>query len=154
MERYERLERIVHKAAHDVVTEVDEMSEQLIISTIRAAFPHDAFLAEESGHSAAVPPAGESVVDPSVQRVWIIDPLDGTVNYANGIPVFCVSIGLAIGGQPAIGVIYDPVRDEMFSAQAGLGARLDGMPIRHPAKEKLSDCVVSLSLSRRWLGRA
>ncbi|MEX2547908.1 MAG: inositol monophosphatase family protein, partial [Chloroflexota bacterium] len=148
MERYERLERIVHKAEHDVVTEVDEMSEQLIISTIREAFPHDAFLAEESGQIEAVPPVGESAGEPSDQRVWIIDPLDGTVNYANGIPIFCVSIGLAIAGRPALGVIYDPVRDELFTAQAGLGARLDGEPIRHPAKANLSDCVVSLSLPR------
>ena len=154
MERYERLERIVHKAEHDVVTEVDEMSERLIISTLRGAFPHDAFLAEESGQIEAVPAQGEAIVDPSDPRVWIIDPLDGTVNYANGIPLFCVSIGLAIGGQPALGVVYDPVRDELFSAQAGLGARLDGAPIRHPAKEKLSDCVVSLSLPRGgWSAR-
>lgn len=137
MERYERLERIVHKAEHDVVTEVDTMSEQLIISTILGTFPDDAFLAEESGKSGA-----------SGDRVWVIDPLDGTVNYANGIPVFCVSVGLAIWGVPAVGVIYDPVRDELFTAQAGFGARLDGSPIRHPAKEKLSDCVVSLSLPR------
>ena len=148
MERYERLERIVHKSEHDVVTEVDTMSEKLIISAIRDAFPHDAFLAEESGQIEAVPPLGESEMDPAQQRVWIIDPLDGTVNYANGIPVFCVSVGLAIGGVPALGVIYDPVRDELFSAQAGLGARLDGEPIRHPAKERLVDCVVSLSLPR------
>src|SRR5687768_13847544 len=84
MERYERLERIVHKSEHDVVTEVDEMSEQLIIAAIRATYPHDGFLAEESGQIDAVPP------DPGTtalreQRVWIIDPLDGTVNYANGI---------------------------------------------------------------------
>jgi myo-inositol-1(or 4)-monophosphatase len=148
MERYERLERIVHKSEHDVVTEVDTMSEKLIIGAIREAFPHDAFLAEEQGKIDAVPPVGESEVDPAEQRVWIIDPLDGTVNYANGIPVFCVSVGLAIGGKPALGVIYDPVRDELFSAQAGLGARLDGEPIRHPAKERLVDCVVSLSLPR------
>jgi myo-inositol-1(or 4)-monophosphatase len=149
MERYERLERIVHKTEHDVVTEVDEMSEQLIIERIRADYPHDAFLAEESGTIDAVPPVGESVVDPDRQRVWVIDPLDGTVNYANGIPVFCVSVGLVIGGRPVVGVIFDPVRDELFTAQAGLGARLDDLPIRHPAKEKLSDCVVSLALSRR-----
>jgi myo-inositol-1(or 4)-monophosphatase len=148
MERYERLERIVHKSEHDVVTEVDEMSEQLIISAIRQVYPYDGFLAEESGEIEAVPPVGEFVVDPSAQRVWIIDPLDGTVNYANGIPVFCVSIGLVIGGRPVLGVIYDPVRDELFSAQAGFGARLDGSPIRHPAKQKLSDCVVSLALPR------
>jgi myo-inositol-1(or 4)-monophosphatase len=154
MERYERLERIVHKTEHDVVTEVDEMSEQLIIKAIRDVFPHDAFLAEESGKIDAVPPVGEADVDPSEQRVWIIDPLDGTVNYANGIPIFCVSIGLAINGRPALGVIYDPVRDELFTAQASLGTRLDGTSVRHPAKAKLSDCVVSLSLPRRgWAER-
>ena len=154
MERYERLERIVHKSEHDVVTEVDTMSEQLIIATIREAFPHDAILAEESGQIEAVPLPGVLAVDASEQRVWIIDPLDGTVNYANGIPIFCVSIGLAIGGRSVVGVIYDPVRDELFTAQAGLGAWLDGAPIRHPAKEKLSDCVVSLSLPRAgWATR-
>ena len=162
MERYERLERIVHKAEHDVVTEVDTLSENLIINAIREAFPRDSVLAEESGRSDVVggkATAGASgqptpVVDPVDQRVWIIDPLDGTVNYANGIPMFCVSIGLTIGGRPMIGVVYDPTRDEMFTAQAGAGARLDGMPIHHPEKEKLSDCVVSLSLPRRgWATR-
>ena len=89
MERYERLERIVHKAEHDVVTEVDTLSEQLIISAIHDAFPRDSILAEESGRTDVV------VGSPTDERVWIIDPLDGTVNYANGIPVFCVSVGLA-----------------------------------------------------------
>ena len=153
MERYERLERIVHKSEHDVVTEVDELSEQLIIGLIRDAYPGDAFLAEESGHIEAITPADSSEVDPADRRVWIIDPLDGTVNYANGLPVFCVAIGLAVGGRPVVGVVYDPVRDELFSAQAGRGARLDGTPIRLPLKEKLSDCVVSLSLPRRGWSR-
>lgn len=168
MERYERLERIVHKSEHDVVTEVDTLSEQLIISTIRESFPRDSIVAEESGRSDVIVgdaadqhAGGETraqgptpVVDPVDQRVWIIDPLDGTVNYANGIPYFCVSIGLSIGGRPMIGVVYDPMRDEMFSAQAGMGAKLDGLPIRNPGKEKLSDCVVSLSLPRRgWATR-
>lgn len=146
MERYERLERIVHKSEHDVVTEVDGMSEELIISTIREAYPDDAFLAEESGHQDGIQAATESKVDPAEQRTWIVDPLDGTVNYANGIPIFCVSIGLTVGGRPVVGVVYDPVRDEMFTAQAGLGAQLDGLPIRHPQKEKLSDLVISLAL--------
>jgi myo-inositol-1(or 4)-monophosphatase len=164
MERYERLERIVHKAEHDVVTEVDTLSEQLIINAIREAFPRDSVLAEESGRSDVVAAEANEgpdsaaqpapVIDPVDQRVWIIDPLDGTVNYANGIPCFCVSVGLAIGGRPMIGVVYDPTRDEMFTAQAGMGAKLDGLPIRHPGKEKLLDCVVSLSLPRRgWATR-
>jgi myo-inositol-1(or 4)-monophosphatase len=143
MDRYERLERIVHKGDRDVVTEVDTMSEELIIGALRTAFSADAFLAEESGRSAA-----------SADRVWVIDPLDGTVNYANGIPVFCVSIGLAVGGQPVVGVIYDPVRDEMFTAVAGLGARLDGIPISHPIKDKMSDLVLSMAMpGRGWTER-
>jgi len=149
MERYERLERIVHKSEHDVVTEVDQLSEDLIIGALRSAFPGDGFLAEESGASAddVLLPVGE-------RRIWIIDPLDGTVNYANGIPIYCVSIGLAVGGRPVVGVIYDPVRDELFSAQLGRGARLDGMAIRHPTKGKMSDLVLSLALPRRgWAER-
>lgn len=152
-ERYERLERIVHKSEHDVVTEVDEMSERLIVELIQGAFPADALLAEEGGHIDAIAPLEARTVEPGTERTWIIDPLDGTVNYANGIPVFCVSIGLAVGGRPVLGVIYDPLRDELFSAQAGLGAHLDGKPIRMPHKERLADCVVSLSLPRRGWAR-
>jgi len=152
MERYERLERIIHKAEHDVVTEVDTLSEELIIGAIREAFPNDSVLAEESGRSDVV--AATHADDPVDARVWIVDPLDGTVNYANGIPMFCVSVGLTIGGRPVVGAVYDPTRDEMFTAQAGQGARLDGLPIHHPGKEKLSDCVVSLSLpGRGWATR-
>jgi myo-inositol-1(or 4)-monophosphatase len=135
MERYERLERIVHKGERDVVTEVDTLSETLIIEALRRAYPADSVLAEESGHSQIA----------AADRTWIVDPLDGTVNYANGIPVFCVSIGLAVGGQPAAGAVYDPVRDEMFTAVAGRGAHLDGVQIRHPEKEKMSDLVLSWS---------
>jgi myo-inositol-1(or 4)-monophosphatase len=154
LERYEKLERIVHKSEHDVVTEVDELSEQLIIGAIRDAFPTDSFLAEESGHSAGHASGGESAADKSVGRVWVIDPLDGTINYANGIPLFCVAIGLAVDGRPTLGVVYDPLRDEMFSATAGGGATLDGKSIRLPVKERLVDCVVSLSLPRRgWAKR-
>jgi len=151
MERYERLERIVHKSEFDVVTEVDEMSEQMIIAAIRQAYPADAYLAEESGRTHVEPPEEPTA---GQQRLWVIDPLDGTVNYANGIPVFCVSIGLVDAGRPVLGVVYDPVRDEMFSARAGRGARLDDVAIRHPAKERLADLVISLALPRRgWSQR-
>lgn len=154
MERYQKLERIVHKSEHDVVTEVDELSEQLIIRALHDAFPADSFLAEESGHSGGQAKAGESAADKSVGRVWVIDPLDGTINYANGIPMWCVAIGLSVDGVATLGVVHDPVRDEMFSAIAGQGATLDGTPIRLPVKERLVDCVVSLSLPRRgWAKR-
>jgi myo-inositol-1(or 4)-monophosphatase len=156
LERYERLESIVHKSAYDVVTEVDEMSERLIIDAIRQAHPADGFLAEESGRTHVSPPAtgGDASPDGAAQRMWVIDPLDGTVNYANGIPVFCVSIALVDGGRPVVGVIYDPARDEVFSAVTGQGAFLNGAPIHHPAKEKMSDMVLSLALPRHgWSKR-
>ena len=152
MERYERLERIIHKGERDVVTEVDTLSEALIIDALRQAYPHDSILAEESGHNAAAGSAGptgngHAPDSATPARTWVVDPLDGTVNYANGIPVFCVSVGLAVDGQPVAGVVYDPVRDEMFSAVAGRGAHLDGVQIRHPQKDKLSDLVLSWSSS-------
>jgi myo-inositol-1(or 4)-monophosphatase len=154
MERYERLERIVHKSERDVVTEVDHLSEELIISAIRAEFPDDAFLAEESGKTDARPAAHPPTpAAPVVDRMWVIDPLDGTVNYANGIPVFCVSIALVIDGKPRVGVIHDPARRELFSAVAGHGATLDGLAIRLPGKERLIDAVVSMSLPRRGFAR-
>jgi len=153
LERYERLERIVHKGPGDVVTEVDHLCEELILAAIRGRFPDDAIVAEESGAHRARGGTGAHAAE-GAERAWIVDPLDGTVNYANGIPVFCVSIGLAVAGRPALGVVYDPVRDELFSAVTGHGATLDGQPIRHPDKERLSDCVISLALPwRGWRRR-
>ena len=154
MERYERLERIVHKSERDVVTEADHLSEELIIAAIREAFTGDAFLAEESGRTDARPPAQPSIpASRLADRLWVIDPLDGTVNYANGIPVFCVSIALVIDGRPSVGVIHDPSRGELFSAIVGRGAWLDGIEIRLPGKERLIDAVVSVSLPSRGFAR-
>ena len=102
VDRYERLEHIVKKSAKDVVTEADHESEEAIIAIIRDAFPGDAILAEESGHSEAGAGTGPSdgagsaaPVDPG-HRIWIIDPLDGTVNYAAGIPHFCTSVVISM----------------------------------------------------------
>ena len=142
VDRYERLERIVHKSEKDVVTEVDHLSEAAILEIVRSAFPTDAVLAEESGTSG-----------PQAQRLWVIDPLDGTVNYANGIPFFAVSIGLVVDGEPLLGVVLDPVRDELFHAIAGQGAFLDGVPIHNPGKERIGDAVVHLGLPRSGFAR-
>lgn len=149
MDRYERLERIDHKSARDVVTEADHLSEALIIDAIRARHPGDAILAEESGEHRAI--AGEAPTS-GRGRLWIIDPLDGTVNYANGIPFFCVSIGLVVDGRPSVGVVHDPTRGETFAATAdgpALLAAALGSPshaITASDKEKVSDFVVSLAL--------
>jgi myo-inositol-1(or 4)-monophosphatase len=159
MERYERLERIVHKGERDVVTEVDTMSEAMIIDAIHAAFPIDAVLAEESGHTAAgksgkaAKPAAtnEGHADqPPVEptgRTWVVDPLDGTVNYANGIPVFCVSVGLAVEGKPVVGVIYDPTRDDYVHGSCGSWGTSRRASNPPSAKGPAVDLVLSWSSS-------
>ena len=146
MDRYERLERIDYKSARDVVTEADHLSEALIIDAIRAAYPRDAILAEETGEHRAV--AGEAPTS-GRGRVWIVDPLDGTVNYANGLPIFCVSIGLVVDGRPTAGVILDPTRGDTFAATVDGPATLNGRPITASDKDKLSDFVISMSLNGR-----
>jgi fructose-1,6-bisphosphatase/inositol monophosphatase family enzyme len=151
VDRIERLEHIDYKSAKDVVTEADHLSEELIIDAIRAAYPGDGIIAEESGDHASgsgdAPTAG-------VGRAWVIDPLDGTINYANGIPFFCVSIALLEAGQPVVGVVHDPVRGETFAASAEGRAMLDGLPIEASQKDRLSDFVVSVSLAGSPVARA
>jgi myo-inositol-1(or 4)-monophosphatase len=150
MDRYERLERIHHKSAKDVVTEADHESEERIIAAIRSRFPGDAILAEESGSHAAAPSPDPAAAPPAPNgRTWVIDPLDGTVNYANGLPIFCVAIGLVADGRPVVGVVLDPTRSERFAATADGPATLNGRVIRASSKEKLTDAVVSLALSGR-----
>lgn len=148
MDHYERLEHIDHKSANDVVTEADHLSEALILDAIRARYAGDALLAEETGEHRGGKGAGAAPTS-GTGRVWVVDPLDGTVNYANGIPVFCVSISLVIDGRPAVGVIHDPTRSETFAAAADGPALLNGRPIAITDKPKLSDYVVSMSLNGR-----
>jgi myo-inositol-1(or 4)-monophosphatase len=152
MDRYERLERIDYKSARDVVTEADHLSEELVIEAIRGRHPGDAILAEESGEHRAV--EGEAPTS-GRGRLWIIDPLDGTVNYANGIPFFCVSIGLVVDGRPTVGVVHDPTRAETFAATADGPAILmstlgtSSHAIEASDKERLSDFVISMALGGR-----
>jgi myo-inositol-1(or 4)-monophosphatase len=146
MDRYERLEQIDYKSARDVVTEADHLSEALILEAIRERYPADAIVAEETGEHRAK--AGEAPTS-GRGRVWIVDPLDGTINYANGIPFFCVSIALVVDGRPAVGVIRDPTRDETFAATAVGPATLQGHPIHASDKDKLSDFVISMALNGR-----
>ncbi len=139
---YERLERIDYKSKRDVVTNADYASERLVIDAIKARYPADAILAEESGEHAGV------LRDDGMNngRTWVIDPLDGTVNYANGIPFYCVSIGLVVEDRPTVGVVFDPARDDLYAATVDGKATLNGKPIRASAKEALSDYVVSLAV--------
>ena len=152
MDRYERLERIAHKSARDVVTEADHLSEALIIDAIQERHPGDAILAEETGEHRAI--AGEAPTS-GRGRLWVVDPLDGTVNYANGIPFFCVSIGLVVDGRPSVGIVHDPTRGETFAATAG-GPALLAAPLGSSShqieasdKDKLTDFVISMALNGR-----
>ena len=142
---YERLERIDYKSKRDVVTNADYASERLVIDAIKARFPGDAILAEESGEHAGVLRDDGS----HNGRTWVIDPLDGTVNYANGIPYYCVSIGLVVDDRPSVGVILDPARADLYAAVADGPATLDGDRVTVSTKEALSDYVVSLAVIGR-----
>jgi myo-inositol-1(or 4)-monophosphatase len=145
IESYERIERIDYKSKRDVVTNADYASERLVIDAIHERFPGDAILAEESGQRAGVLREDGS----HNGRMWVIDPLDGTVNYANGIPYYCVSIGLVVDGRPSVAVILDPARDDLYDAVSDGPARLDGAPVRSSTKEDLGDYVVSLAVIGR-----
>jgi myo-inositol-1(or 4)-monophosphatase len=117
LNRAEKLE-IRTKARNEFVTQVDHEAEAIIIESIRERYPEHAFLAEESGRQ------GQG------DFVWIIDPLDGTTNFVHGFPVFAVSLALQVRDELEIGVIYDPNRQELFTAMRGQGAQLDGRRIR------------------------
>ncbi len=144
---YGRIEQIDRKSRRDVVTDVDFRSEELVISEIRRRFPGDAILAEESGSHAGRAAVGGAAVQ--AERTWVIDPLDGTVNYANGIPFYCVSIGLVADGQPVVGVVLDPARGDCYQAAADGPARLNGETVEASIKESLGDYVVSMAIIGR-----
>ena len=144
MDRYERLERIDYKSARDAVTEADHLSEELIIES-RSYHPADAILAEESGEHRAI--AGEAPTS-GAGRVWVIDPLDGTVSYANGIPFFCVSIGLVVDGRPTVGVVDDLNRDVRRDGRWSGHAHVDA---RHrPSRSRRRTRTSSRTSSCRW----
>jgi myo-inositol-1(or 4)-monophosphatase len=119
------------KRRFDPVTATDHASEAAVLSLISRHRPSDAILAEESGGAL---PRG---------RTWIVDPLDGTVNFVHGIPQIAVSVGLWDGETPLVGVIYDPLRDECFAAEVGKGAHLNGRPISVSSTHDLDGCVVA-----------
>jgi myo-inositol-1(or 4)-monophosphatase len=134
-DRVGRALQVSNKGDIDLVTESDLASEKLIIDRIRTHFPRHAILAEESGEATI---AG----DVKSEWKWIIDPLDGTTNYAHGYPVFCVSIGLERDGRMELGVVYDPIRDELFAAERGQGATLNDRRMRVSSVEELNRAML------------
>lgn len=110
---YGQEQHVTHKGVIDLVTEYDHQSETYLLGEIRRRFPGHSLNAEESGRSGI-----------SQAQVWYVDPLDGTVNFAHGVPIFCVSLAYAEAGQVRLGVVYDPLRQECFAAERGKGAWL------------------------------
>ncbi|HYP54582.1 MAG TPA: inositol monophosphatase family protein [Pyrinomonadaceae bacterium] len=121
-DRFGRALQVSNKGDIDLVTEADLAAERLIVERVRSHFPRHAVLAEESGENEAAGGASE--------WKWIVDPLDGTTNYAHGYPCFCVSVALEHDGRVVLGVIYDPTREETFAAERGEGATLNGRRVR------------------------
>ena len=126
--------RISQKQINDFVTEVDHASEKIIIETLLTAYPGHGILAEESGKEYG---ARDS------EFVWIIDPLDGTTNFIHGFPVYCISIALAVKGKIEQAVVYDPTRNDLFTATKGRGAFLNERRIRVSKRTQLKDCLIS-----------
>lgn len=119
-------------SAIDLVTEVDLLSERLIVERISAHYPKHQILAEESGQTAV-----------ASDHRWLIDPLDGTTNYAHGYPFYCVAIALEYKGEIILGVVYDPNRDELFVAERGAGATCNGRPIHVSKTARLTDSLLA-----------
>jgi myo-inositol-1(or 4)-monophosphatase len=142
LNRAEKLE-IRTKARNEFVTQVDHEAEAIIIESIRERYPEHAFLAEESGRQ------GEG------DFVWIIDPLDGTTNFVHGFPVFAVSLALQVRDELEVGVVYDPNRQELFTAIRGQGAQLDGRRIRVSQREGLDGALIGTGFpyrsSEQWM---
>jgi myo-inositol-1(or 4)-monophosphatase len=123
---YNTEHQVGYKGVIDLVTEIDHQSEKYLLGEVQRDFPEHHIFSEESG-----------VIQGDVENIWYIDPLDGTVNYAHHIPIFCVSIGYAFQGQLTLGAIYDPMRDEMFTAERGQGAYLNGKRLQVSAVTEL-----------------
>lgn len=123
---YEKTHQVEYKSTIDPVTEIDRQAEEFLLKEILDKFPDHHILAEESG-----------IIEGNHDHIWYIDPLDGTVNYAHGIPIFSVSIAYAYKNDLKLATVYDPMRDELFSASRGQGATMNGKPLSASNKREL-----------------
>jgi myo-inositol-1(or 4)-monophosphatase len=126
--------RVSQKQVNDFVTEVDHASEQAIIDSLLATYPAHGIHAEESGRAHG---------NPKSDHIWIIDPLDGTTNFIHGFPFYGVSVALAVRGRVEQAVVYDPTRNDLFTATRGRGAYLNNRRIRVGKRTRLAQCLLS-----------
>ena len=136
-ENFQQQQRVNAAAAHDIKLEIDVRTQELIGKLLLDEFPDHALYGEEG-----------IVGDQSSDHQWIVDPLDGTVNYFYGIPHFCVSIALHLQKETVVGVIYDPIRGEMWTAQRGEVSKLNGAPIHVSNRAELAEAVISIGLAK------
>lgn len=127
---------IGYKTDSDLVTEIDRQTEEFLVNLIQTHFPEHSIIGEENGHQAGNPVAR-----------WIIDPVDGTTNYAHGLPYFCVSVAFVDAEGTKFGVIYDPVHAECFTAERGKGAFLNGQPIHVSETQELKRAMLVTGFS-------
>jgi myo-inositol-1(or 4)-monophosphatase len=132
-ERYPAEHNVIVKGHRDIVTDADIAAEAAVLNLIRARFPDHTIISEEAGGSRI-----------GSHYTWIVDPLDGTTNYAHRVPVFAVSIGVLEGGEPLIGVIHDPLRAQTFVAERGGGATINGAPMHVSRVARLDHTLVGL----------
>ncbi len=146
--------QVTRKERNDFVTEVDRASEEAIIETLQSAYPSHAILAEESGHR---PARGGKAPRPGdisqLDHVWIIDPLDGTTNFIHGLPHYCISIALMERGVVTQGLVYDPIRNELFTASRGRGAFLNDRRIRVSRRTKLDESLIGTGFPFRMISQ-
>lgn len=123
----------------DLVTDTDRAADRLITQGLHARFPGHGTISEEGG---LLPPVSGSRDERSSPIWWVVDPLDGTTNFAHGVPIFCASLALEIDGEAVVGAVFDPNRQELFTAERGVGAWLNGAPIRVSSTAELIDALL------------
>lgn len=131
---------VERKGTQDLVSEADRTCEDMIVGALQKLFPGDGFLGEERGAR-----------NSGAEATWIIDPIDGTANFLRGIPLWCVSLGLLTGGDFVIGVIYNPITEELYAARQGQGATLNGKKIEVSRVKSLEDARLGIGFSYRQL---
>ncbi|HTN97086.1 MAG TPA: inositol monophosphatase family protein [Nordella sp.] len=129
---------VERKGTQDMVSEADRACEDMIVGALQQLFPEDGFLGEERGAK-----------NPGAKATWIIDPIDGTANFLRGIPLWCVSLGLLTGNEFVIGVIYNPVTEELYAARRGKGATLNGRKIEVGKARSLEEARLAIGFSYR-----
>ena len=141
--RCDNIKEIKHKGGpNDLVTDVDQACEKIVTDMIIDRFPEHSIIAEESGETVS-----------GSDFCWVIDPIDGTTNFAHGFPFYCVSIGVLVKGNVAIGVVYDPSNDEMFVAEDGKGTFLNGKAIHVSNVNKVEDALVATGFAYHISGK-